>query len=698
MSSSSPRRPRWLAAGALAAVAGALVWAGPAGAATTLKIAAVVPGDRSVRMVVGVDPAPSLAQPGTFQVTSGDSGKLPTDARPVLGPQLAAASVLDTSTAGADALQAGVNGVTSLLLQFPDGVRNLVVSDGGDGPRTLSPLTQGATGAVAALSPVSAGGTRHTRAALDAAVAGLPPEAGRSRLVLLYTGATDAGEPADQLGRRLAAAGVVLAVVSTAADESYWSNAAALTGGVVVPTGGDASPKPFDRLAAELRGRFVLTFPRPATLPSQVKVSLTVAGETVAQSAMVPEAAAETTSPEPADSGSSGPWWWVAAAVVLLALIAGGLFLWLRRRRSADAEPADAWAAREPGLVYRPAPEPFSSDDAWPLPRRRPANGTSAIAARSAAGAAGEPDPSSPDIEPTTADPTALDRTAVNGTAGDPSAGDRTPTTGDPTAGSRPAGERGAGDPAAEDRTAGPTAADPTAGTRAGASRAGGDPTAGSRGGGSRTAAERAAEMTAADRAAAAAAERAGVGRVVGDPAGAAPAGHSTLPRRRPGGNASRRGRGVDDQTVEITRPRTAIPAQHPAADERAFSRLDDETARVATAVAAGTMDFRHAVARIAMAAPGRVDLLDRVLETERRMEGVQIGNAPPSDVTIRLLTVARRVVAGEVALVGPAGVRIEQASSVLRLIHPDRTTHEYRSAKELSRDVDLGTLSVDAS
>ena len=109
-------------------------------------------------MVVGVDPPPSLAQPGTFAVASGDAGKLPTDARPVLGPQLATATVLDTSAAGAGELQNGINGTTDLLLQLPDGVRNLVVADGGDAPRTLSPLTQGATEAVAALNSARAGG------------------------------------------------------------------------------------------------------------------------------------------------------------------------------------------------------------------------------------------------------------------------------------------------------------------------------------------------------------------------------------------------------------------------------------------------------------------------------------------------------------------------------------------------------------
>ena len=79
MSSSSPRRRSRLAVGALALVAGALVWAGPAGAATTLTVVSVAPGDDQVTMVVGVDPPPSLAQPGTFTVASGDAGKLPTD-------------------------------------------------------------------------------------------------------------------------------------------------------------------------------------------------------------------------------------------------------------------------------------------------------------------------------------------------------------------------------------------------------------------------------------------------------------------------------------------------------------------------------------------------------------------------------------------------------------------------------------------
>ena len=383
MSSSSPRRLSWLAAGALAVLAGALVWSGPVGAATTLDVVAVIPGDAQTTMIVGVDPPPSLAQPGTFEVASGDSGTLPTDARPVLGPQLATATVLDTSTAGAGELQNGINGTTNLLLQLPDGVRNLVVADGGDAPRTLSPLTQGATEAVAALNSARAGGTRHTGAALDAAVAGLPPEAGRSRLVLLYTGAPDAGgEPADQLGRRLAQAGVVLAVVTTGPGQRYWSEAAGVTGGVVVPATGTASLRPFDRAASVLRGRFVLTFPRPSTLPATVRVSMTVAGQTVAQSAMVPEVSAQT-APPPAERSGPSPWWWVLGALVLLALLAGALLLARRRRRSPVGAPT---SERAPAGEAERAPEPAQAEEvSQALPRRRPASDPSTIAARSAA-------------------------------------------------------------------------------------------------------------------------------------------------------------------------------------------------------------------------------------------------------------------------------------------------------------------------
>ena len=42
-------------------------------------------------------------------------------------------------------------------------------------------------------------------------------------------------------------------------------------------------------------------------------------------------------------------------------------------------------------------------------------------------------------------------------------------------------------------------------------------------------------------------------------------------------------------------------------------------------------------------------------------MSGVQIGATAPSEVTLKLLTTARRVVSGEVAPVAPTGVRVDR-------------------------------------
>ncbi len=63
-------------------------------------------------------------------------------AEPVLSGELTTGLVLDTSDAGAAALQGGVNGAANFLLQLPDGARTLVVADGGP-PTVLAPLSPG---------------------------------------------------------------------------------------------------------------------------------------------------------------------------------------------------------------------------------------------------------------------------------------------------------------------------------------------------------------------------------------------------------------------------------------------------------------------------------------------------------------------------------------------------------------------------
>ena len=92
----------------------------------------------------------------------------------MLGPQLATGAVLDTSAAGAGALQSGINGISNLLLQLPDGIRNVVVADGGTAHGALAADPgRDRGGGRAQRGPL--GGSRHTDAAISAAaVAGCP--------------------------------------------------------------------------------------------------------------------------------------------------------------------------------------------------------------------------------------------------------------------------------------------------------------------------------------------------------------------------------------------------------------------------------------------------------------------------------------------------------------------------------------------
>jgi hypothetical protein len=93
------------------------------------------------------------------------------------------------------------------------------------------------------------------------------------------------------------------------------------------------------------------------------------------------------------------------------------------------------------------------------------------------------------------------------------------------------------------------------------------------------------------------------------------------------------------------------------------------------------------------------------VIDTERVLSGADLGASPSPAAELSLLISARRIVAGEVALVGPAGVRVEQGirigpdgrpRPVLRLTGRDRSVRECRTAGELARHVDLASLTPD--
>ena len=91
---------------------------------------------------------------------------------------------------------------------------------------------------------------------------------------------------------------------------------------------------------------------------------------------------------------------------------------------------------------------------------------------------------------------------------------------------------------------------------------------------------------------------------------------------------------------LRATRPEPADDA-----DDRAYQRLDSEVGRIAADVVTKRLEFRRGVARIAASAARRPDLLERLIETEQRLQGALLGGSPPSGVTLQLLVAARGVV-----------------------------------------------------
>jgi hypothetical protein len=112
-----------------------------------------------------------------------------------------------------------------------------------------------------------------------------------------------------------------------------------------------------------------------------------------------------------------------------------------------------------------------------------------------------------------------------------------------------------------------------------------------------------------------------------------------------------------------------------------------------------GTAARAAIVAEMALAAPGRVDLVDTLIEQERRTAVDRFRDWPPTAGVMLLLEATRRVTAGEVALVGRDGERVEQirvdrldgagTRTLLRLSHHgqvDRRLPHRRGARPARR------------
>ena len=219
--------------------------------------------------------------------------------------------------------------MANLVLSAPSGTRSALVADT-DPPAVLAPLAVGPSGTLRSLSTVRPDGVRQTVAALDRALQQLPPGPDDPRLVVLYTAAPDAGgPPAADLAARLTAAGAVLAVVAPEREvPPYWATAAAATGGTAVAARSGVIAA-FDELAAALRTRYLVTFPRPEVLPVAAVVTADTPEGPVTADAVVPRLATAA-----GPTGVRGPGAILAAAAVGLLLLVGGVLGWGAIRRA----------------------------------------------------------------------------------------------------------------------------------------------------------------------------------------------------------------------------------------------------------------------------------------------------------------------------------------------------------------------------
>ena len=594
MSSSSrfpPERRAALLAALLLTVLGVQCAGTGRAVAAELDVVSVVgTGDGEVALVADVRPAPAAPlRPDAFSVAAGGRA-LPTRAVPVLSDGLAAAIVVDASAEARPALQGAVSGAAGLLLQLPAAARSAVVLDT-DPPAVAAPLAAGVKDALGALDAVRPEGGRSTSEAVSLALRELPPAPREPRVLVLSTGAADAGgEPADELAGRLRRAGVLLAVVSGNAGTSYWSRVTA-DGGILVAAQAGRLPAAFDSVADRLRSRYLITFPVPDQVPTWVSVRVETQDGPVTADAYVPPGSAEGSGAADTPNGTLSRLLVVGGGV--LGLLVGAVLFLAGRRASSSARPAGP--------------------------------------ARAGAGAAGplddDPDSSSEELAPVVAlltprpapEPAAARPAAEPGPAQDPPPEPALEPLREPTRALKPALEPAPG-PADE----------------------------------------------------AAAREL----RAETDPR---PADAAAAPE--PGAEADT---GPADEDTPL------------------YAYLDALVGNAAAAVADERLDREHAVAQIALAAAGRPDLLDRVAESERRMAGLRFSGWPPTATVLELIAGARRVAAGESALVGPAGVRVEQAVAtggdgsrrpVLRLTRDGRRVCDCPTVRELARHVDLASL-----
>jgi von Willebrand factor type A domain len=340
---------RWLA-GLVAAVSWVVL--GGVAAADVSVVATLVSADGGqARTLVDITPVPAGPLPDGAITVSAGSAPVPVTATPLLADSLALGLVVDASSAGAAALPQGLSGAANLVLQLPPAAAVGVVTDASP-PKLLASPSPGPTATLTALDKIRAGGARRTGTALSTAARLLPDTPG-PRVLVLYTGAADAGGmSAADLTSALVQQNVVLAVVSTSTDPAYWSAVATATGGAVVPTNPANAIGAFSTVAELLRTRYQLTFTLPQPAPRSVTISVdTGTGRRTAQASVTPRTPPPPAAPRTdSNSGTLRLAILVAVAVLVLANI---IWLLIRAARGRRRRPPPS-----PAAAPAPAPDP----------------------------------------------------------------------------------------------------------------------------------------------------------------------------------------------------------------------------------------------------------------------------------------------------------------------------------------------------
>jgi hypothetical protein len=340
----------------------------PAMAAVPLPVVGVLPGPGQTFLVIdlGAGSGPVRATAATVTV---DGKPQRAQLVPVVSDQLAVAFVIDTSQAGGAALPSWLSAAARFILEAPGQTQAAAVADTSP-PRLIAPPQRGPMGIVGALSAVRAGGLRSTSDAVTLAMRQFPATPTGRRVVVLYTTSADAGgERAAALGARLRQSGTILIVVGSADDSAYWAEAARSTGGFFAPAGTPVVVPALDQVETTLRGRYLVQFPTPTSLPARVSVRIDAGALTLTGDAIV------TTDGAGAAGGRRRPASDVSVNIAL-TMIAGCLLVLVAAALIVRRRAARLRAAQTDGPVDDTAASPvlpLPSDLPRPLARGRAA-------------------------------------------------------------------------------------------------------------------------------------------------------------------------------------------------------------------------------------------------------------------------------------------------------------------------------------